>query len=173
MATAKTKKKANKIVANAPKLGKTAKKPSAAKKKSGARKAVEPDVLSSDERSKLLKPRTDFLEVLARVSREWKSYRALRAPGLTSSKLASLGKKAERAGEKERAASEASQRKLVPLADARRIAHDAAYRALLDTHAAIKLHARLDPGVVERFAFLAELVRNQAAAEDEDSSKKT
>lgn len=136
-----------------------------AKKKSAAKRRAAPRILSVEERGKLLKPRTDFLDVLERVVREWDTYGALRAPGLTAAKLASLGKEAVRATERERAVEEALEHKLVPLADARRLAHDAAYRALLDTHAAIKLQARLDPGVNERFSFLSELVRNQAAPE--------
>ncbi|MBZ0116700.1 MAG: hypothetical protein K8H88_06890 [Sandaracinaceae bacterium] len=149
---------------------KAAKKPAAAAiapKKKSAKRAAVPDVLSIDERAKLLKPRTEFLDVLGRVTREWQAYRALRVPGLSAAKLESFGKKAALAAEKEARLEEAMMRKLVPLQDARRIAHDAAYRALLDTHAAIKLHARLDPGIVERFSYLADLVRNQSSGGDE------
>ncbi len=154
------KKVAAKVRAAAKSVGKAIKKRVARRKP--------PEVLSTEERSKLLKPRTDFIDVLDRVTREWEAYRDLRVPGLTASKLASLGKKAKRATEKEAALREKMERQLVPLADARRMAHDAAYRALLDTHAAIKLHARLDAGVVERFAFLAELVRNQPPTSEGD-----
>jgi len=183
MAKKKTAKKSKRSTAKKSAPAKKSKK-STAKKSAPAKKTRTPiakaktatkkkkpravsDVLSLEERAKLLKPRTDFLDVIGRVTREWQNYRALRVPGLSAAKLASLAKKAARASEKEEAVAEAMQRKLVPLKDARRVAHDAAYRALLDTHAAIKLHARLDAGVVERFAFVTDLVRNQPAESDD------
>lgn len=145
-----------------------AKKPAKKIAKKAARRRPPPEILSLEERAKLLKPRADFLNVLGKVVREWETYRDLRVPGLSVSKLASFGKKAERASEREAEVEEAMQRKLAPLADARRMSHHDAYKALLDTHAAIKLHARVDPGVTERFAFLADLVRNAPAEHDEE-----
>ena len=168
MAKKKTAKKSKKSTAKKSAIAKKTRTPVAKAKTAKKKKPrAVPDVLSLEERAKLLKPRTDFLDVLGRVTREWQNYRALRVPGLSAAKLASLAKKAARASEKEEAVAEAMQRKLVPLKDARRVAHDAAYRALLDTHAAIKLHARLDPGVVERFAFVTALVRNQPPPSDD------
>ena len=168
MAKKKTAKKSKKSTAKKSAIAKKTRTPVAKAKTAKKKKPrAVPDVLSLEERAKLLKPRTDFLDVLGRVTREWQSYRALRVPGLSAAKLASLAKKAAKASEREQTIEEIMRRKLIPLQDARRVAHDAAYRALLDTHAAIKLQARLDPGVVQRFAFVTDLVRNQPSGGDD------
>jgi hypothetical protein len=136
---------------------KTAAKKNASKKPSKRPRAVA-RVLSSQERAQLLRPRDNFEETTHRVLREWEDYGALRVPGLTLGKLRSLLRAAEKAEEKELRLREKHERQLTPIADARRLAQHEAYKALLLTHKAVKLQASIDPGISERFAFLAEAV---------------
>ncbi|UJR85848.1 hypothetical protein [Sandaracinus amylolyticus] len=113
-------------------------------------------VLSPEERQKLLKPRENFEDTADRVLREWEQERQLRVPGLTLGKLRSLMRIAEKAEARESAVLAKYERTLTPLSDARRLAHHDAFKALLLIHKAVKLHASVDPGISQRFAFLTE-----------------
>lgn len=139
------------------KSGKTAKSAPKTEKKS-AKKKLEtvPVALTTEERRKLLKPKDQFVEVVERATRALGRRREIRVPGMTVAKLKGLTAKAVRAATKESIAREQFERKIRPLSDARLLAEDAAYRALLSVYAAVKLYARADPGVGEEFAFLIE-----------------
>lgn len=151
---------------------KKAKKPIAKAKK----RAAAPE-LNAKERQKLLKPRTDYGDVIERVVQTWEEDRSLKVPGLTRGKLLSQWRKAERAAKKEDALRAKLESKLRPLADARRLADDTAYRSLLDVHAAVKLFTRTRPSLGEAYGFLAEHLTNArpeadaAAAKDPGATK--
>jgi len=126
-------------------------------KKSRASKSKKPVVaLTTEERRKLLKPKDQFAEVVERTVRALSRRKEIRVPGVTTAKLKALTAKAVRAANREALAREQFERKIRPLSDARLIAEDAAYRALLQVYAAVKLYARADPSVAEEFAFLIE-----------------
>jgi len=150
---------------------KGAKKAPAKAKKPAAKRPAPPE-LSAKERQKLLKPRTDYGDVIERVARAWEADPTLKVPGLTRAKLLTRWRAAKRAGEREDALRERMEARLRPLADARRLADDAAYRSLLDVHASVKLFARSRPSVAEAYGFLAEHLTNarpeaEPAAENE------
>jgi hypothetical protein len=151
----KAAKSAKKPTAKAKKAVKPAKKPSPKAKKPAAKRAAAPE-LSAKERQKLLKPRTDYGDVIEKVARAWEADPSLKVPGLTRAKLLTQWRAAKRAGEREDALRAKMEAKLRPLADARRLADDAAYRSLLDVHATVKLFTRTRPSVGEAYAFLAE-----------------
>ncbi len=115
-----------------------------------------PVVLTTDERRKMLKPKDQFVPVVERVVRALAKRREIRVPGMTVGKLKTLTAKAVRAAKREALVREQFERKIRPLSDARLMAEDAAYRALLNVYAAVKLYARADPGVGSEFAFLIE-----------------
>ncbi|MDB4931960.1 MAG: hypothetical protein JWM10_4444 [Myxococcaceae bacterium] len=158
----KAAKSTKKPTAKAKTAAKAAKKPAvkakkpAVKAKKPAVKRVAPPELSAKERQKLLKPRTDYGDVIEKVARAWEADPSLKVPGLTRAKLLSQWRAAKRAGEREDALRAKMEAKLRPLADARRLADDSAYRSLLDVHATVKLFTRTRPSVGEAYAFLAE-----------------
>lgn len=127
-----------------------------AKKKAGSKEKAAVVSLTTEERRKLLKPKDQFVEVVERTARALGRRREIRVPGLTTAKLKGLTAKAVRAAKREAIVREQFERKIRPLSDARLIAEDAAYRALLNVYAAVKLYTRADPGVGEEFAFLIE-----------------
>jgi hypothetical protein len=142
-----------------------------APKKTSKRPRVIARVLSSQERAQLLKPRDNFEETTHRVLREWEEYSGLRVPGLTLGKLRSLLRAAEKAEEKELRVREKYERQLTPIADARRLAQHEAYKALLLTHKAVKLQASVDPGISERFSFLAEALTTYSGGAPSEPSE--
>jgi hypothetical protein len=148
--------KARKPVAERAKSAARSKTASDAKPKArrGAKSA--PVALTTDERRKLLKPKDQFVDVVERTTRALGRRREIRVPGMTAGKLKSLTAKAVRAAKREGLAREQFERKIRPLSDARLLAEDAAYRALLNVYAAVKLYTRADPGVGAEFAFLIE-----------------
>ena len=155
---------AKKVLSSAAALVPSAKRP--ARKVKPAQR-----VLSAEERARLLKPRTDFEELMRHVMREWAATRELHVPGITRSKFASLLRVSDRAEAKEQKVRERYERQLAPLADARRVAHSEAYRALLLLRKAVKLHTSVDPGVGERFAFLQEALRNKPSVSEPPEPK--
>lgn len=148
--------KAKKLAKPAAKAAKSTKKPT---KKPAVKREAAPE-LSAKERQKLLKPRTDYGDVIEKVARAWEADPSLRVPGLTRAKLLTQWRAAKRAGEREDALREKMEARLRPLADARRLADDTAYRSLLDVHATVKLFARTRPSMSEAYAFLAEHLTN-------------
>jgi hypothetical protein len=142
---------------------KSAKKPArklttAAKKPARRPKKAPQPALTSDERRKLLKMRDDSDDVGERAAALWKTRKDVRVSGLTPSKLLSLVAKAKKAQQREQLVRAQMEAKLRPLQDARLVAEDVAYRAMLDLHAQVKVLGRNDPSVLEAFAFLAEHV---------------
>ena len=155
--------KAKKLAKPAAKAAKPAAKAAKPTKKPTKKAAVKRDVapeLSAKERQKLLKPRTDYGDVIEKVARAWEADPSLRVPGLTRAKLLTQWRAARRAGEREDALRAKMEAKLRPLADARRLADDTAYRSLLDVHATVTLFARTRPSMSEAYAFLAEHLTN-------------
>jgi hypothetical protein len=135
------------------------------KSKRAAKKTVRPG-LSADERRRLLKPRAEYDDVIERAVRVWGTQRTVKVPALTGARLASLLKRAQTAASREEVMRQRFESKLRPLQDARLIAEDAAYRALLDLNAAVKVFARNDPTVLEAFAFLAEYLTSARGTGD-------
>lgn len=133
-----------------------AKPASEAKPKARRSAKSAPVALTTDERRKLLKPKDQFVDVVDRTTRALGRRREIRVPGMTAGKLKALTAKAVRAAKREALAREQFERKIRPLSDARLLAEDAAYRALLNVYAAVKLYTRADPGVGAEFAFLIE-----------------
>ncbi len=91
----------------------------------------------------------------------WSEQRGFR---VTAPRLRSLLRKAERAAAKEHAVRVEFEQKIRPLSAARLIAEDAAWRAVLDVHAAAKLYARSRPEIAEAFWFLADALCSKASA---------
>ncbi|MDP3279182.1 MAG: hypothetical protein Q8Q09_28585 [Deltaproteobacteria bacterium] len=128
-------------------------------KKTAASVKLEPEptvTLTTEARRKLLKPKDGFERVVDQTVRTLTARRDVHVPGMTAGKLATLLQKAERASKREAQVRAQLESKLRPLSDARLLAEDAAYRALLDVYATIKLYAKVLPDVGESFGFLAE-----------------
>lgn len=140
--------------------------PKAAAKKVAGRgrakgKAVRP-ALSADEKQRMLKPLTNFDELVERLAVTWKEHgRMVRVPGLTAAKLASLLRKAGAAAKKEDAVRARLEARLRPLADARLVAEHDAWKAALDVYAMVKAAARTDPGILAPFEFFAEALQRR------------
>lgn len=130
-------------------------KDATAKRKVAREPKTEP-ALTTDARRRLLKPKDQFAEVVEKTTRALRSRREMRVPNMTAAKLESLTAKAVRAAKREAIMREQFEKKIRPLSDARLLAEDAAYRALLDVYAAVKLYARSSPAIGEEFAFLTE-----------------
>jgi hypothetical protein len=163
----------SKTAPRAKKVSRSAKKPAA--KKPAARKkpaAKKEPALSSEARRKLLKLRTNSESIIEQVLRLWEAKRTLKVPGLTPARFARLLAQTRRAAQRETIQRELLEARLAPLQDARLRAEDAAYRALLDVHAAVKLYSRADPALGDDFAFLLEHLRgerNERAPEEPDA----
>jgi hypothetical protein len=171
-----TKSKAAKATAAAKKPKASAKKPKALAKKtnaapkrraaarsraSGARAA-----LSAEQKQRLLKPLTSFADLVERLAGTWKEHgRAIRVPGLTAAKLASLLRRAEAASKKEEAVRARLEARLRPLADARLVAEHEAWKAALDVYAMAKAAARTDPGILVPFEFFADALQRRRSGE--------
>lgn len=132
-------------------------KPSKKSAKKSAKKAAKiPTLLTSEQRRKVLKPREGYEELLEQVARTWENAKSLRVPGLSVARLRKLLRDAERSAEKESAMRDKLERALRPLYDARLLAEEKAWRAVLDVNAAVKLFARSDPSLLDTFAFLVD-----------------
>lgn len=153
MAKAKKAAKGAKKPATKAKKGATAKKSAAPKRK---KKAIV--ALTTEERRKLLKLRADSDDVGERAATQWAVRKDVKVSELSPAKLRSLVDKARKAKQREDAVRAQMEAKVRPLQDARLLAEDAAYRAMLDLHAQVKTLGRKDPSVLEAFAFLAEHV---------------
>ncbi len=152
--------KAKKSAKPAAKAAKSTKKPAKKPSKKPAPKREAAPELSAKERQRLLKPRTDYGDIIEKVARAWEADPSLKVPGLTRARLLTQWRAAKRAGEREDALRAKMEARLRPLADARRLADDTAYRSLLDVHASVKLFARTRPSMSEAYAFLAEHLTN-------------
>jgi hypothetical protein len=149
-------------------MAKTRKKSSkkAAKKKSKARGRPRAAVLTPEARQALLPGREGWEEIIDDVSRAMESTR-LRVDGVTPKRLVALAARARKATEREEALIEKQRRALGPVADARRIAVDAAVRALLEVNATARFRARRDPSLLDEFAPLIELLRTAPRPSEE------
>jgi len=136
------------------------KKPAAlAKKPRAAKKA-----LTADARRKLLKPRTDYEQLVEQVAVHWQQNPVLRVPKLTAARLRKLARDALRASTKETSLRAKLERQIETVYDARLLAEDAVWRAVLDVNAAVKLFARSDEKLPERFAFLTDALTSTRGA---------
>jgi len=129
----------------------TRKPPGPARKPRAAKKA-----LTADARRKLLKPRTDYEQLVEQVAVHWQQNPVLRVPKLTAARLCKLARDALRASTKETSLRAKLERQIETVYDARLLAEDAVWRAVLDVNAAVKLFARSDETLPERFAFLTD-----------------
>lgn len=143
----------------APKKKPAAKPPSAPKRKA----AVSKPSLSADARRKLLRPRSDYAELVEQVAVQWDQNRVLRVPNLTASRLRKFSRDAQTAVSKETALRAKLDRQLQAVTDARLRAEDNVWRAVLDVNAAVKLFARSDETLPERFSFLTEALTSARA----------
>lgn len=138
---------------------KAAKKASA--KKKTVRKAVKRApvaLLTGEERAALLKPASNYDDVVERFVRAWENEGArMKAPGYTPAKLSSLLGKAKRAAEKEERLLAQLEPKLAAAMDARMKSQDAIWRALLDVWAMAKPQTRTQPEIGDAFAFMADV----------------
>jgi hypothetical protein len=133
-----------------------AKKKARSKRSAVSTTKESPIALTTTARRRLLKPRDDFAQIVEKTVKALGERRDIRVPGTNATQLKSLTERAVRAAAREermRAKLEAAMR---PLSDARLLAEDAAYRALLDVYAAVKLYGRSDPKTAAQFAFLAD-----------------
>jgi hypothetical protein len=122
--------------------------------------------LSQEERQRVVKPRDGWEAVFDRALDAWKAAPALKVPGLTLTKLARMGEKAEKAADQERALIAKQDRELRPRADARLLAQGAVWKSLLELNAAVKYQARQDPTLLEQFSFLTDILKNERAADE-------
>lgn len=153
------------------------KKPSPVKRKPSAASATKPKSasvahskparpsLSADERNRLLKPRTGADDLGDEIAITWKAERGLRVDGLSANKLQRYVRVSRKCNTKEAALADAQARKMAPIRDARMLADDTLWRALLDLRAAIALRARRDPAIEERFAALLDALKSAAPAD--------
>ncbi len=144
----------------APKRKPAVKAPSAPKRKAAASKPS----LSADARRKLLRPRSDYAELVEQVAVQWDQNRVLRVPKLTASRLRKLARNAQTAVSKETALRAKLERQLQVISDARLLAEDNVWRAVLDVNAAVKLFARSDETLPERFGFLTDALTSARAS---------
>lgn len=122
--------------------------------------------LSTRERRQLLKPRPDFAEIMKQIERTWAAERTLKVPSITAKTLKKLRQKALRAIQREAVIRAECEKKMRLFADARLIAEDAAYRAILTVYAAVKLYRQSNAQIGKQFAFIGEhLTAARAASE--------
>ena len=107
--------------------------------------------------------RDDSGDVIERVVQAWPAVKGLRVANVTPAHLRALLAKVKRAHAKEDALRAKVEAQLRALVDARMLAEDAAFRALLEVRAAVKLATRADPSVGTTFAFLADHLRGTRA----------
>ncbi|AKF03269.1 hypothetical protein [Sandaracinus amylolyticus] len=151
---------------------KSSKKKSAKKTAKSAKKSVkrtrsraETPLMTAEERRKLVKAHDGYDDLIEEVVRKWSNDTALKVPGLSPAKLTKLLRDAERAKKKEAELRAALERKLGASYDARLRAEHDAWRAVLDVNAAVKLFARRDGALAERFAFLSDALTAKSAPE--------
>jgi hypothetical protein len=137
-----------------------AKKPAATKpvvaKKPAAKKPAAKKALTVDARRKLLKPHTDYEKLVEQIAVNWEESRVLKVPSLSAARLRKLAADAQRAVVKETSLRVKLEAKIDAVYDARLLAEDALWRAILDVNAAVKLFARSDETLPERFWFLSD-----------------
>lgn len=104
----------------------------------------------------MLKPRENYDDLVEHIVLAWSREKTLRVPGLSPARLRRLLSDAERAKAKEMKLRTDFERRIAPISDARLRAEHDLWRAVLDLHAAVKLYARHDQALGERFAFLSE-----------------
>ena len=139
---------------------KKAAKKTAAKKKTVRKSAKRAPIvlLTGEERAALLKPTSNYDDVVERFVRAWQNEGArMKAPGYTPAKLRSLLGKAKRAAEKEERLLAALEPRLGAAMDARLKTQDALWRALVDVWAMAKPQTRTQPELGDAFAFMAEV----------------
>ena len=138
---------------------KTAKK-AATKARASApkrRKPVAKRVLTPEERQKMLRPRD--LDVIDDVLLAWAASPGLKVKDVSVAKLRAMHARATTARERETTLAAKQAEQLRPVSDARLIAEDAVWRAVLEVKATAAFAARHDPALAERFAFLDELFK--------------
>jgi hypothetical protein len=137
------------------------KKPTKSKKKAkkgtaavkGARRKQIPARLTVEEKQTKLKPGDDLNELIDETLTAWSLVaRRVRVGDVSRAKLASLGKKAQKAQKREEDLAAKQAAKLAPLSDARIVANDAAYRAVLKVKRVADAVAASDTAVADAFA---------------------
>ena len=147
---------------------KTTKKARGGKTKAPARRKAAPARLTTEEKASKLKPGEDLNELIADVLTAWALVpRKVRVADVSRARLASLGKKAEKASKREADLAAKQAAKLAPLTDARILANDAAYRAALTVKRIADAVGEADASVAEAFAGVNERFRRMSTAKAE------
>jgi hypothetical protein len=130
-----------------------AKKKSAKATKKTVRRAAPKPRLDKATRASKLKPGDSLNELIGETLTAWAGVRKkVRVPDVTPAKLTSLGKKSDKARKRENDLAAKQAAKLAPLSDARIVADDAAYRAVLAVKRLADAIAKTDPAVAHAFA---------------------
>jgi hypothetical protein len=124
-------------------------------------------LLTTAEKSRLVKPPDAFVDLAERFARAWDDHKSsLRVPGLSSARVRSLVSKAQRAAEKEQAMMARMREKLEPLSNARLRAEHEAWKAVLDAYAMAKAGARRDATLSKAFEFLGDALSHPRTSKE-------
>ncbi|MBI4617892.1 MAG: hypothetical protein HY720_30050 [Planctomycetes bacterium] len=137
-------------------------KPQPATRKAATRrkKPAGKKALTARERSRLLRPATNYEEAAGKAVTEWTARRKIvKVPDLTPKRLQALVNKAKRAQGKERKAAQ----RLQLAKDARMLADHTAWKALLDLKAFVETASRRAPELLKAFDFLIRLMKRAPA----------
>ncbi len=147
------------------------KKAAKAPRRRAKRAPAAPQVLTTQERARLVKPPENYEELTEKLADKLEALRARVPTKVRPSQLRSLLKKARRARAKEEKLESLIQRRLVPLKDARLIAEDASWRASLKVWKAIKFAAGELPTLLEEFRFFKEALPSGGASSEEPADE--
>ncbi|WP_053236995.1 hypothetical protein [Sandaracinus amylolyticus] len=138
-----------------------------AKKVAKKRAKPAPIALTPAERSRKLRPRRDYRELIETFLRVWEENPSVRLTGLTRAQLRRALGLAIKAADKEDALRREADTKLRVLMDARLVAEDDLWRKLLDANALVRAQSRVDPRLAEAFAFLSDALRPESRERDD------
>jgi hypothetical protein len=145
----------------------------ASERKNGRRRVARDaaPALTAAEKSRLLKPLTNYGELIEELVQAWQGQaREIRVPGLSPAKLRARLLAAQRASEREVALRRKLEAKLQPAADARLLAEHAAWKGALDVYAIVKAAARTNPAIAAPFESFAKALARRRHGESNGGS---
>ncbi len=145
------------------------KKATSSAKKRAKRSSSRAEVLTTEKRSELLRPPDGYDELVRQFIDTWKEHPSLRVTDLSARKLISLLAKSERAFEKESALQKKMEARMAPVRDARMMAEDAVWRAVLDAYAIAKAQGRRLPELDQAFAFFGDKLGGRPRSTPDDT----
>ncbi len=149
-------------------------KSTAAKPAKRTKAKAPPRALTAAEKNRLVKPLTEWPNLVERLVKTWRSHgKLVRVPGITAAKLASLMRAAQRANEREDALRAKLEAQLAPLADARLRAEHEVWKAALDVYAMVKSASRTDPSIAAPFDFFSAAMSPKKKAKRSDERAPT